>query len=582
MNVANLNIASLRVDRSFFSFDRILFYLVALLVTYLVVSPLVLLIISSFKSTADRLPIEAVPWTLANYTNVISSPETYVLLQNSLLYAFCSVAGALAIAVPFVWMTERTDIPGKNFLFTLLLVPLAMPAMIKAIGWSFLASPSVGLVNVILRSVFSLEATSGPLNIYSLGGIIFVSVLSLVPSIVLLIAGPFRGFDPSLEEASEVAGATKAQSQLRITLPLMRPALLGGFVYFFATALDDFQIPAILGLNAGVQVFSTKIYVATHPYDGLPDYGLASGYSMVLFFIALLLIVIYRRVVQRQHMYSVITGKNYRPRLIPLGRWKYVALASIALYLFLAAVLPLLMLLWISLQPYLNVPSWHGFTQLTFEHYSDLLGMPQFRLAATNTIIVTAIAATVTMFLSTMTAWMAVRGQFVGSSLPDTLTFLNTAVPSIVFGLAIIFVYLSLPVVRIYGTIWIIVVAYITRYMSYSNRVMSAAVIQIHKELEEASEVSGAPQRMTFFRVTLPLMLPSFLNGWLWVAVHCLREGTIAVILMTPGSVVLAALIWEMFQEGGNHGSVAAMSLAVTGASFLLTLIGRRGLTAQM
>ncbi len=567
--------------RSYLSLDKLFFYLIAVFVIYLVISPLILLVLSSFKSTGDRLPTEAVPWTLANYSQVLQSPETYILFRNSLLYALCSVSGALAIAIPLVWLTERTDLPGKNLLFTLLLIPLAMPAMIKAIGWSFLASPSIGVVNVVTRSVFSMDTTTGPFNIYTLPGIIFVSILSLVPSIMLLIAGPFRSFDPSFEEASEVSGATRVQSQLKITLPLMRPALLASFVYFFAAALDDFQIPAILGLGAGIRVFSTKIYLATHPYDGLPDYGLASGYSMMLFLVALTLILSYRKVVKRQHMYAVITGKGYRPRIISLGKWKYVAFGGISLYLILAAVLPLLILLWISLQPYLNIPSFEGMAHLTGDHYRELLRLEQFRAATTNTVVVTLIVATATMFLSTVTAWMAVRGQFWGSSLPDTLTFLNTAVPSIVFGLALIFLYLSIPSVQIYGTIWIIIIAYITRYMSYSNRVMGAAVVQIHKELEEASASSGASQRTTFLRVTLPLLLPSFLNGWLWVAVHSLREGTISVILMTPFNVMLAALIWGMYQEGGQHGLVAAMSLAVTSASFLLTLIGRRALLVE-
>lgn len=565
-----------------FSCASIIFLLITLIVTYLVLCPLLFLIVSSFKATADRLPIEGVPWTIRNYIVVFSAGETYLLFRNSIIYALSSVCGALFLATALVWLTERTNIPGCNLIFTLLLLPLGIPAMVKAIGWSFLASPTIGWINVLLRYALNIESHTGPLDIYSLPGIIFVSTLSLVPSIMLLIAAAFRNFDPSFEEASEACGASKSKSQWRITLPLLRPALVAAFIYFFATVLDDFQIPAILGLSAGVRVFSTKIFLATHPNNGLPDFGLASGYGMVLFLLALVLIVIYRNVVSKQHMYSVITGKAYRPRRIHLGKWKYIAFAAVAVYLLLSVVLPLFILLWVSLQPYITVPSIIGLKRMTTKNYAALIGLDQFRKAAINTGLVTLVVATVTMLVSTWTSWMAVRGQHWSSSIADFLTFLNTAVPSIVFGVAIMFVYLSFPIIPIYGSIWIIIIAFVTRYMSYSNRLMGAAVIQIHRELEEASAVSGASQETTFFRVTLPLLLPSFLNGWLWVAVHALKEGTIAVMLMTPANVVVAALIWETFHEGGNHGLVGAMSILITLVSFLLTLLVRKALVPEL
>ncbi len=566
---------------SLFSGDRIIFFLITLIVTYLILCPVVVLIISSLKAAGDRLPLEDAPWTIRNYVNVFSAGETYVLFRNSIVYSLSSVSGALVIAAALVWLTERTDIPGRNLVFTLLLLPLGIPAMVKAIGWSFLASPTIGWINVLLRNILNSETRAGPLNIYSLAGIIFVSTLSLVPSIMLLIAGAFRNFDPSFEEASDACGASKARSQFRITIPLLRPALVAAFIYFFATVLDDFQIPAILGLSAGIRVFSTKIFLATHPNNGLPDFGLASGYGMVLFSVALVLIVIYRKVVSKQHRYSVVTGKAYRPRLIHLGKWKYIALAGVAIYLLLSVALPLFILLWVSLQPYITVPSVSGLESMTTKNYAALVGLDQFRKAAMNSGFVALVVPTVTMLVSTLTSWMAVRGQHWSGSIADFLTFLNTAVPSIVFAVAIMFVYLSFPIVPIYGSIWIIIIAFVTRYMSYSNRLMGAAVIQIHRELEEASEVSGASQRTTFFRVTLPLLLPSFLNGWLWVAVHALKEGTIAVMLMTPANVVVAALIWETFHEGGNHGLVGAMSIIITLVSFFLTLLARKALIPE-
>jgi len=568
--------------RRFFSAEKLVFFLPSAIVVYLVLPPLILLFVSSFKSTADRLPTEAAPWTLSNYIQVFSSAETYLLFQTSLIYASCSVIAALSIASLLVWLIERTDLPAKNVVFTFLMIPIAIPGLIKAIGWSFLASPRIGVINILLRYFFGVEGDWGPVSIYTLSGIIFVSTLSMVPSIILMIAGAFRNFDPALEEASEAAGASRSQTQRLVTLPLLRPALFAASIYYFANALDDFQIPAILGMNAGIRVFSTKIYLATHPVAGLPDFGLASGYSMLLFAVAVVMIFLYRKMMSRAERFAVITGKGYRPRRIPLGRWKYLALGVIALYLLLAALLPMLILLWVSLQPYFTVPSTKALARLTLSNYTDLWGMGQFRLAVVNTILISPIVATATMLLSTLVAWIGIRGQFRGKSIPDLLTFINTAVPTVVFGLAIMFVYLGIPVLRpVYGTIWILVIAFVTRYLSYSTRLMGGAIVQVHKELEEASLTSGGSIWKTFTRITLPLLFPSFLNGWLWVAVHAFREATIAVMLLTPGNVVLSSLIWERWQEGVEYGTVASMSILVVGASFLLTFFGRRAFVPE-
>jgi iron(III) transport system permease protein len=563
--------------KEFLTAEKLIFIIPSAIVVYLVLPPLLLLVISTFRSTSDRLPLEPGPWTLANYLHAFNDPETYLLLQTSLLYALGSVLTALTIAVVLVWLIERTDLPRGNVVLALVLAPLAIPGMVKAIGWSFLANPNIGVLNLLLRQLPGFGSGWGPINIYSLPGIIFVSALSHVPSMILMIAGAFRNFDPTLEEAGQVSGASPAQTQRLITLPLLRPALLASFMYYFAYGLEDFQIPAILGLNAGIHVFSTRIYLATHPARGLPDFGLAGTYSMLLFLVAMILISFYRKTVKQSEKFAVVTGKGYRPRRSSLGAGKYAALGGIALYLLLAAVLPMLTILWVSLQPYFSVPSLKALTRITTVHYSALVDTSSlFWQAVLNTIILSPLVSTATMLLSTLIAWISVRGTFRGKSFPDLLTFINIAVPTVVFGLAIMFVYLSFPPLRpVYGTLWILVIALTTRYLTYSTRLMGGAVVQVHRELEEAAEMSGASKWQTFLRVTLPLLFPSFLNGWLWVAVHSLREATIAVMLMTSSNVVIASLIWSSWQAGVGYGSVAAMSVIVVGATTLLTFVSR-------
>jgi len=555
---------------------KLVFFLPAVLVIYLVLPPLILLVVSTFKSTGDKLPLEPSPWTLDNYTLVFSDPETFLLFQNSLVYAFATVVISMALAAALVWIIERTDLTARNLIFGLVLLPIAIPGMVKAIGWSMLANPTNGLLNSFIRDLLGMESYLGPLNIYSLTGIIFVSALSHVPSVALMIAGAFRNFDPALEEASELSGAHWTKTQRFITMPLLKPSLLAAFIYFFAAGLDDFQIPAILGINADIHVFSTKIYLATHPTNGLPEFGLAGTYSLLLLFVALTLIFIYRRVVRSGEKFAVVTGKGYRPRRFQLGKWKYAAMGGVGVYLLLAAVLPMLALFWVSLQPFYVIPSIKALARVSLEHYRELIELSQFHLALFNTLLIAPIVATATMLLSTLIAWNAARGQYRGGTLPDFLTFINLAVPTIVFGLALVFVYLSLPALQVvYGTIWILVIGFTTRYLTYCTRLMGGAVIQIHKELEEASEVSSASRWQTFLRITLPLMFPSFMNGWMWTAVHSLREATLAVMLMTPANVMLASLIWARWQEGTSYGGVAALSVIVVVLTGLLAIVSR-------
>jgi iron(III) transport system permease protein len=574
------------IRRSWASLDisgKLFFFLPGAIVVYLVVPPLILLVVSTFKSTEDKLPLDPGPWTLDNYVQVFDNVETFILFQNSLIYALSTVVISLAIAGVLVWLIERTDLPARNLVFGLILLPIAIPGLVKAIGWSMLANPNLGLLNVWYRQIFGAGENYGPLNVYSLTGIIFVSALSHVPSVTLMIAGTFRNFDPALEEASESSGAHWSKTQRFITLPLLKPSLFAAFIYFFAAGLDDFQIPAILGMNAGIHVFSTRIYLATHPAEGLPDFGLASTYSMLLLLMAMMLIFLYRRMVRKGEKFAVITGKGYRPRRAALGRWKYVALGGVFLYLLFAAIMPMLSLIWISLQPFFALPSLKSWGRITLANYVELMDMGQFHLALYNTLIIAPIVATVTMGLSTLIAWSGVRGQYRGRSIPDFLTFINLAVPTVVLGLAILFVYLSFPPLRVvYGTVWILVIAFTTRYLTYSTRLMGGAVIQIHKELEEASEVSGAPRWKTFTGVTLPLLLPSFLNGWLWVAVHSLREATLAVMLVTPANIVLASLIWAQWQEGTSHGIVASMSVIVVAITSVLAIASRMSFLSRL
>lgn len=521
----------------------------SVVVFYLVLGPLATVILSSIKASKDRLPFEATPFSLNNYVEAYLDPTTYQLLLNTAIFAGGSLIFGITLAVFFAWLVERTDMPGRNLVYTLMLLPMAMPGLLTSMGWVLLLSPRIGFINVFLRTLFGLPGPEGPFNIYTLWGMIFVSGLSVVPTSFLMIVGAFRNMDPALEEASAVSGFGVFSTLRRITLPLMLPAILSTVIYFFILVIEMFEVPLVIGTTAGIRVFSTSIYYAIHPDSGLANYGMASTLAMIVLVLSVVLIYVYGRMTKRAEQFATITGKGYRPRLIKLGPWKYMGLASISLFLILKVIFPFIILLWGSLRPYYSPPSLKSLSGVSFDVYRTLWTYPGLGQAAFNTLIIGVATGILVMLLSSIVSWIVVRTHTVYSRALAVVSFLPVAIPGVVIGLAVMILYLFVPI-PIYGTVWIIVVALSTRYIAFGVRTMSAALMQIHKELEEASALSSASWGKTFWRVSVPLLLPSIMNGWLWVLLHASRDTAIVFMLAIIKNRVLANILWTAWSQG--------------------------------
>jgi iron(III) transport system permease protein len=410
--------------------------------------------------------------------------------------------------------------------------------------------------------------------VYTLYGMVLVEGIRMVPTLFLMIAGAFRSMDPSLEEASRVAGHSPAGTFLRVTLPIMRPAILGAMLYYFIVAIEAFEIPGVLGMSAGIHVFSTRIYWAIHPSaGGMPDYGLAATLGVLVMVISIGLIWWYNRLTANTRGFVTITGKGYRPYRLRLGRWRGPALAFCALYALLALILPAFILLWTSLHNFYVPPTLDGLRTLTAAPYLFLKNHPSLGLAFGNTLVLVAITATATMLLSLFVGWLIVRGRTRLRGLLDTVSFLPQALPSIVIALAVMLVYLSFRN-PFYGTIFIIAIAMTTRYLAYGSRVMKAGFLQIHPELEEASRVAGVGWWRTYALVIIPLAAPMLINGWMWVAVHAARELSVALMLYTPGSVVVSTQVWSLW-EAGRQPAAAALGVLLIAALVLVNWVAR-------
>jgi iron(III) transport system permease protein len=546
-----------------------------IMVTYLVVVPLFMLLYASVKSTEDKLPFESTATTLANYAAVFTSPSTLPIFLNTFLFTAGSLAVGLPLAILLAWLLERSAIPGRAWFANLILVPMTIPSLLSAMAWVQLLDPRIGLINVALRGVFGSAGDAGPFDIYTLYGMCFVQGLRIVPSAYLMIAASFRAMDPSLEEQSAMAGQNIARTTLRITLPIMRPALLAALIYYIMVVIESFDIPGLLGFTARIRVLSTAIYWATHSEVGLPDYGLASALGAVVLAAALLLMWGYQRLTAHHERFATITGKGYRPRRLSLGRWAWPATALCALYVFLAVLLPFAMLLWTSVQPFYAPPSADSLARASLAGYASIWRDGTVARALWNTTALALATSCATIALAVLVSWLIVRRRKQADGLAHylaTVSFLPQCVPSIVIGLAFIFVYVRSPI-PIYGTLWIIALAMTTRYLAYSSRTATSALMQVHGELEEASQMAGAPWSRTLRRVTMPLLAPAMINVFLWVAVHAMQELSMALMLYNPSTVVVSTMIWSMWQNG-RTADAAVLGVVLSLLSALLLLAG--------
>ncbi len=553
---------------------------VAILVTvlvlvYLVLGPVIMLVISSFKETDGTLPFESgVPWTLGNYIEVLTNPSTYRVLLNTFLFAGGSLLVSFSLSITFAWLIERTDLPLRNLLFVVIVASIGIPTVILGIAYALLFNPTNGLVNLALRGILGLDISNGPLNAYTLPGMIVVQGLTLVPITFLLVAAAFRGMNAALEDAGSTSGAPFKTVMRRITLPLLTPALLSALVYQSVSVIESFDIPLVLGLRGGVTVLSTQIFIESRPAGGLPDFGLAAGYSMILLALSLGPLLVYNRVIGRSERYATIGGHSYQPRRIRLGAWKWPALALSLTFIFVSLVLPGLVMLWTSLQPFYAVPSPESIARINLDAYEEVLTSPRFHQAFVNTIVLGLVTSFGAMSVGLAVAWVLVRTKSRLRGLLDVLAFTPHAMPGVIIGLSILLIYLILPL-PVYGTIWIIAIALGTQYISISTRLMTAGVSQVQNELEEAAAVSGASWWPTIRRVVFPLVLAAFTNGLLLVFLLAIKNLTLALILYTPDSAVLSTLVWSMWDQANTGGTAALGSILVV-ITLVLGVVLRR------
>ena len=533
------------------------------LVTVLVGLPLTFLVLGSFSNSQLPTDISLTKLGVGNYVQVWSDPETWKLFYNTGIYVAGATAIGLFLAASLAWLVERSNVPGKAWIYAGVPMTLAMPGMLQAMAYVLLLSPRIGLINK------GLEALGmAPVNVYSLGGMIFVEGLRLVPTAFLMLVPLLRSMDPSLEEAAAMSGANPRATMIKVTVRLMLPGLLAVAIYQLMSALEVFEVPGILGMPADIFVFSTKIYAIQHSALLMPIYGQANALAMIYVLFALVTTYAYSKVIARQERFTIVTGKGYRPRLIDLGRWRWPAVVLVCAYLLFSIVLPFLVFLYVSLLPFIQIPSLDTLRNVSFRNYASAANDTYLGIALWNTLLLVVTTATSTVALSFLISLVVVRSKFWGRRVLDQLAFMPHAIPGIVFGLAFLWVFLALGKtgIDIFGSIWSIAIAFTVSYIAYGTRAMNAAILQVHKDLEEAAHVSGAPQWRTMWKIFFPILKPTFVGIWIWAMLHVVRAAAMPLILYEgPNNQVLSVLIWNMWDQGGMQevGAIGVVMILV-------------------
>jgi iron(III) transport system permease protein len=538
--------------------QQILLPLLVLLAAVLVVAPLIILLRSSLLPPGE-LPFDTVSLTFKNFAAAYGDSATLKLFFNTVCYAGGSVFLGLLVAGVLTWLVERTDMPFRTTIKVLMFASMTIPPLAYAFGWVLLLNPNNGALNVLLKNLFGLD--QHPFDVYTLWMMIFISATELVPTMFVMLSGLFRNMDPQLENAGAVSGANYLKTARYIMLPLLTPGLLSVAMYMLMIMVQAFEIPLVLGLTAGVPVLSVYIYLLSSPEGGTPKYGLAAAFGIGLLMLAIILMAVYYAATRTAERFRVVTGKAFRPKRIALGGGRYPAVIFTLIY-FGVMIAPLLALLWISLLPFYQLPSAMALTKMSLNNYRTMINSTKVQQSILNTFILVFSTATLAMLLSGVMSWFAVRGKGKVVRFLDMITFAPMAIPRIVMAIAILLLYIRTP---LYGTIWIIVLAQVTAYLAFGTRTVNGALMQIHPELENAATAAGAPWLTTMRKILLPLLWPHFLNAWLWIVAHSMRDLTLALTLMSPDNVVLSSTLWVLWSFGDIPRASALLMLMVVG-----------------
>ena len=508
-------------------------------------------------------------YSFENYRTLFGDSFVLEVLENTLVFAVVTTFVALAIGLPIAWITERTTIRPKELIYAMMTTGLLVPPVFIGMGWTFIAHERIGFLNKMFIALFDLK--TGPINIETLWGMGLIEGLTLAPLAFVLNVQVFRTMNPALEEAAQTSGLSFPRTLWRITLPLARPAILAALIYIFVIGLATFDIPAVIGMSSNIFVFSTFVFSEAFPPDGMPEYGIPAALGTVMIFVAVALTLWYVQMLRRGQRYQVISGKGYKAKQIDPGKWVSVCWLFICLYFFVGLMLPILLVGFMAFMPYITPPTLEALELLTMINFRQMNWEYVLR-GLKNTVVLMVVVPPVILVLAFCVSWLVVRSKTRARYLLEFGAFLPHTIPRVVMsiGALLLALFVLRDYVPIYGTVWILVAIYVIVWLPFGTRALNSAMVQIHKELEEAAYISGLTMVRTIRRVMIPLLRPTMLSVWIWTGLLVYREMTVAVFLISQDNVTLPAIVWGRWTMGSPN---AAAAITVLMMVVLLPLI---------
>jgi iron(III) transport system permease protein len=492
-------------------------------------------------------------WGLGNFESVIRNRHFIETSVNTLIFAAASAVLALLIGWVSAWIVERTNTPLKALAYLTAIISLGTPYILYVSAWLQFFGKA-GPINHFYRYMTGEPGVL--INIYSMPGMVLVEGFLWSPLAFLLVGATLRNANPELEEAARVSGAGVWATIRRVTMRLSLPSIMALSMLVFIRAIEAFEVPALVGLPGRISVLTTDIYsdmVARAP----PDLGSASALSVLMLLLVLVLLYIYGRLSRHAERFATITGKGFRPRPFDLGRLRYVTAGVLVFNFVWLLVVPMLMLVWISLLPFFQPVTAAAFKLLTLNNYRVVLDSSHIELM-TNTLIVAAATATIAVLLTFLSGWLAVR-RAPGGWLIEQMATIPLVFPGLILGIAVMQVFLRIPI-PLYGTLGIIIWAFVINYLPYGMRYASSGMLQIHRELEEAAAVCGASTFTRLRRIVGPLLAPALVAGWLFIFLMATRALSLPILLAGPRSQTMAVAMFDLWGNGQGT-ELAALGL---------------------
>ena len=505
-----------------------------------IITPVLVVMWRSF--TTGKLGF-TVGLNLNNYLRVFSDRDLMPMLSNSIIYAGGAALLGTGLGAFLAWIVARTNTPGKGLVELMPLYPILMPPIMKNIAWILLLAPRSGILNGMLQQFLGIDTLV--FNAFSMAGMIWVFGLACVPLGYLFLLPVFLSFDPSLEESAYIAGSKPVRTMFKITFPLALPAFTSALVLNFLRGLRSFETPVLQGTPGNIKVFVSRVY------DSMAlefNTGLATAYSVVLVVMSIITLYFYIRATRFSERYATITGKGYRVKVIDIGPWKYLTFAAVLLYFLAGIVIPFIVLIVVSMIPYFDYDTFMRFPfNAVLTNYYTVFRHPSFMTGLYNSLILSVTIAIVTVLTGIVMAFTIYRTRAAGTKVFEFIGTLPLAFPPLVLSVGLLIIFIGTP---LYNSLWALGLGLFVAYFPYAFRNASGAIVNIHKELDEAAWVHGARWRHVFFKITLPILKPSVGGALFYIFIEAIRNVDVAVLLTSPGKEYGPVTLFEYFRVG--------------------------------